>query len=127
MKAEKKTCPDFFFFWHCTLVLQMWVWILIGHGIIPEVRGFSDGNFPESCKSLLPQHPGPDGDFSAQTTEPPFEVTSQLGNNGDPVTGTDNDYSSSLGAYLSLSTFAAASGHSLSLVFLLLNLCFHFF
>ncbi|XP_068563184.1 uncharacterized protein [Cebidichthys violaceus] len=65
----------------------MWVWILIGLNIITKMHGFSSGNFPQSCDTMLPQHARPDGEFNApQSTEPPFELSCKPGNEGDPIT-----------------------------------------
>lgn len=63
----------------------MWLWILIGLSIITKVHGYSSGDFPEVCQSMSPDH----SHFTAQKSEPPFEVTYKLGKSGEPITGTD--------------------------------------
>lgn len=66
-------------------ILQMWLWLLTGLNVILSVHTFSSGGFPQSCGSLLPQH----GPFSPQSTEAPFELSFQEGNNGEPFTGAE--------------------------------------
>lgn len=79
-----------FYRWHCTFVLQMWLWILTGLGIITKVHGFSGGNFPEACASMSPVHMiTPGQPIPPQDTELPFEVTYQHGKAGEPITGTE--------------------------------------
>ncbi|XP_030288148.1 probable transcription-associated protein 1 isoform X2 [Sparus aurata] len=64
------------------LYFKMWLWILIGLSIITKVHGYSSGDFPEVCQSMSPDH----SHFTAQKSEPPFEVTYKLGKSGEPIT-----------------------------------------
>nr|XP_015826937.2 uncharacterized protein LOC107393227 isoform X1 [Nothobranchius furzeri]XP_054586070.1 uncharacterized protein LOC107393227 isoform X1 [Nothobranchius furzeri] len=65
----------------------MWLWILIGSDFISKLYGYQNGRFPEACDSMLPQHRGSGGTFfPPQTSEPPFAVSYELGQNTrDPV------------------------------------------
>ncbi|XP_051233867.1 uncharacterized protein LOC127350871 [Dicentrarchus labrax] len=64
----------------------MCVWILIGLCIITKVHGYSDGDFPQSCDSLLPEHRRSGVNILPQNTKPPYKVTYKPGNNGEPIT-----------------------------------------
>ncbi|XP_073333011.1 uncharacterized protein [Pagrus major] len=64
------------------LYFKMWLWILIGLSIITKAHGFANGNFPQVCQSMSPEH----SPFAAQSSEPPFEVTYQHGKRGEPIT-----------------------------------------
>ncbi|XP_051803653.1 putative ferric-chelate reductase 1 isoform X2 [Acanthochromis polyacanthus] len=64
----------------------MWMWILIGLDIITKVHGFANGNFPQSCDSLSPQHASGGTNFPAQTSAAPFRVDFESSNPADPIT-----------------------------------------
>ncbi|XP_034002230.1 uncharacterized protein LOC117495199 isoform X2 [Trematomus bernacchii] len=67
--------------------LKMWLWILISLEIITKVHGYSNGKFPESCVSMLPEHRDRNGiPYEPQRTEPPFEITHDLASRGQPIT-----------------------------------------
>lgn len=78
---------------YCTLVLQMWLWTLIGLCIITKVHGFANGapNDEETCKKMSPKHRiSAETDALPQTTKSPFEVTYELGQRKEPITGIDS-------------------------------------
>ncbi|XP_060934266.1 ferric-chelate reductase 1-like [Limanda limanda] len=64
----------------------MWLYILFGLNFITMVPGYSDRPFPQSCGSMLPVHVGGEGLASPQTTEPPFEIQYEQGNDDEPIT-----------------------------------------
>ncbi|KAM9762772.1 uncharacterized protein ACNS7B_004735 isoform 2-T2 [Menidia menidia] len=64
----------------------MWLRIVIGFTFISKLQGFADGNFPQSCASMSPVHTRRDTQLSPQTSEPPYEVTCQNGQPGEPIT-----------------------------------------
>ncbi|KAM9762049.1 putative ferric-chelate reductase 1 isoform 2-T2 [Menidia menidia] len=64
----------------------MWLRIVIGFTFISKLQGFGDGNFLESCASMSPDHTRGDTQLSPQTSEPPYEVTCQNGQPGEPIT-----------------------------------------
>ncbi|XP_013858210.1 ferric-chelate reductase 1 [Austrofundulus limnaeus] len=65
--------------------MMVWLWILIGLNI-SELKGYSHGNFPQACDSMLPVHDHPGGVFPPQSSEPPFEVIYERGRIEDPIT-----------------------------------------
>ncbi|KAM9762770.1 uncharacterized protein ACNS7B_004734 isoform 3-T3 [Menidia menidia] len=64
----------------------MWLRIVIGFTFISKLQGFSDGNFPQSCASMSPVHTRGGTQLRPQTSEPPYEVTCQNGQPGEPIT-----------------------------------------
>ncbi|XP_034438555.1 ferric-chelate reductase 1 isoform X1 [Hippoglossus hippoglossus] len=64
----------------------MWLCILIGLNFITMVLGFASRPFPQSCGSMLPEHVDSGTLVSPQTTEPPFEIQYEQGNNDEPIT-----------------------------------------
>ncbi|XP_047199073.1 flocculation protein FLO11-like [Hippoglossus stenolepis] len=64
----------------------MWLCILIGLNFITMVLGFASRPFPQSCGSMLPEHVDRGTLVSPQTTEPPFEIQYEQGNNDEPIT-----------------------------------------
>ncbi|KAF3834874.1 hypothetical protein F7725_027432, partial [Dissostichus mawsoni] len=65
----------------------MWLWILISLEIITKLHGYSDGRFPESCVSMLPEHRDRYGILhKPQRTDPPFEITYDPAPHGQPIT-----------------------------------------
>ncbi|CAB1444499.1 unnamed protein product [Pleuronectes platessa] len=51
------------------------------------VLGFASRPFPQSCGSMLPEHVGfGEEPVSPQTTEPPFEIQYERGNDDEPIT-----------------------------------------
>ncbi|XP_035508604.1 uncharacterized protein LOC118321411 [Morone saxatilis] len=64
----------------------MCVWILIGLCIITKVHGFADGNFPQACQSMSPEHPSRGVPVLPQNTKPPYKVNYTPGNKGEPIT-----------------------------------------
>ena len=67
----------------------MWLCILIGLNFITTVLGYSSGYVPQSYKTMLPDHKIRGTLFSPQSTEPPFEIQYEQGNNEEPITGTE--------------------------------------
>lgn len=82
----------------------MWMWILIGINIVVKVHGFASNPFPQSCSSMSPEHVNRvTGELAQpQTTEPPFEIFYDHGEEGEPITGTEVVTSLLLEACLSL-------------------------
>ncbi|KAK1897069.1 Ferric-chelate reductase 1 [Dissostichus eleginoides] len=65
----------------------MWLWILISLEIITKLHGYSNGRFPESCVSMLPEHRDRSGILhKPQRTDPPFEITYDPAPHGKPIT-----------------------------------------
>lgn len=90
--GKKKTCSYRvyrIYRWLCTLVLQMWLWTLVGLSIITKVCGYASGYFPEVCHTMSPRHKNRGEVFAPQNTQPPFEVRYEHGKKGDPITGTE--------------------------------------
>ncbi|XP_062419661.1 reelin domain-containing protein 1-like isoform X2 [Pungitius pungitius] len=58
----------------------MWSFIVIGLAVISKVCGYPSGNFPQACGDMLPQHGA-----NPQNSPPPYEVSYQNGNVGDPI------------------------------------------
>lgn len=73
---------------NCGLLFsQVWLWIFIGLNI-SELKGYSDGDFPEACVSMLPVHTGAGGVLPPQSSEPPYVISYQHGRRTeDPITG----------------------------------------
>ncbi|XP_026161189.1 putative ferric-chelate reductase 1 isoform X5 [Mastacembelus armatus] len=66
----------------------MWMWTVSSFIIITKVHGFANGEFPQSCASMLPVHPNRDGSIiSPKNSEPPYEVQAdQDVKKGAPIT-----------------------------------------
>nr|XP_020462715.1 filamentous growth regulator 23-like [Monopterus albus] len=65
----------------------MWMWTVIGLNILTMVHGFSNGNFPQSCTSMLPVHlDNNNKQIPPQNTEAPFEVRTLPVSRGEPIT-----------------------------------------
>ncbi|KAF7659682.1 hypothetical protein LDENG_00294550 [Lucifuga dentata] len=61
--------------------------VLIGLHIFTKAKGYPNGNFPEACQSMLPQHERLTRRFHPpENSPPPFEVTYTLGKKEEPIT-----------------------------------------
>ena len=81
----------------------MWLWILIGLGIITKVHGFSNGDFPDVCESMLPNHERRGATILPQSGDPPFYIEFGEVINGTNLTGKETIGYLFLKACLSLS------------------------